>query len=72
MYNERTNFSIKNVIIQFLFITLIIFILIWLFPLKSDFKNLKTTGENSVDLSVKLPYFWYLGCADAKHTFFQK
>ena len=50
MYNERTNFSIKNVIIQFLFIALFIFVLIWLFPLKSDLKNL---GSNdSTDLSV--------------------
>ena len=39
MYNDNTNFSIKNVIIQFLFVALFIFILIWLFPLKSDLKN---------------------------------
>ena len=39
MYNDNTNFSIKNIIIQFLFIALFIFILIWLFPLKSDLKG---------------------------------
>lgn len=39
MYNDNTNFSIKNVIIQFLFVALFVFILIWLFPLKSDLKN---------------------------------
>ena len=37
MYTERNgNFSIKNVILQFLFIALFIFILVWLFPMKSD------------------------------------
>ncbi len=53
MYNENSNFQAKNVIVQFLFVALIIFVLIWLFPLKSDLKNLKTTsnGENT-DLSV--------------------
>lgn len=47
MYNDNTNFSIKNVIIQFLFVALFIFILIWLFPLKSDLKNAveTCTGE---------------------------
>lgn len=39
MYNNNTNFSIKNVIIQFLFVALFVFILIWLFPLKSDLNN---------------------------------
>ena len=39
MYTEQTNFSIKNVILQFLFVALFIFILIWLFPLKSDLKK---------------------------------
>ena len=53
MYNEKSNFQTKNVIVQFLFVALIIFVLIWLFPLKSDLKNLKTTsnGDNK-DLSV--------------------
>ena len=55
MYNENSNFSIKNVIIQFLFVALFIFILIWLFPLKSDLNKLKTTTGsdiNNKDLSV--------------------
>src|SRR5574344_1346537 len=49
MYNEQANFSIKNVILQFLFVAL--FILIWLFPLKSDLKKVTTSGENT-DLTV--------------------
>lgn len=51
MYNEQTNFSVKNVILQFLFVALFIFILIWLFPLKSDIKKLSDNVDNS-DLSV--------------------
>ena len=53
MYNENSNFQTKNIIVQFLFVALMIFVLIWLFPLKSDLKNLKTTsnGDNS-DLTV--------------------
>lgn len=40
MYNEKpNNFSIRSVVIQFLFVALFIFILIWLFPMKSDLKN---------------------------------
>ena len=46
MYNENSNFSIKNVIIQFLFIALFIFLLVWLFPLKSDIKNLNSEDNN--------------------------
>ena len=51
MYTEQTNFSIKNVIIQFLFVALFIFILIWLFPLKSDLNKAVESIENS-DLTV--------------------
>ena len=49
MYSEKTNnFSIKSVIIQFLFVALFIFILIWLFPMKSDLKNaLNGTNQDS-------------------------
>ena len=54
MYNENSNFSIKNVIVQFLFIALFVFILIWLFPLKSDLKNLKTTSNDDSAYSVLL------------------
>ena len=40
MYNERNEkFSIKNVILQFLFILLFIFVLMWLFPMKKDLKS---------------------------------
>ena len=53
MYNEQTNFSIKNVIIEFLFIALFIFILIWLFPLKSDLTNAINGIEvRGTDISV--------------------
>ena len=56
MYNDNTNsnFSVRNVIIQFLFVALFIFILMWLFPLKSDLnKALENCGgsectDNSV------------------------
>jgi len=51
MYTEQTNFSIKNVIIQFLFVALFIFILIWLFPLKSDLNKAIESIENT-DLTV--------------------
>ena len=54
MYNENSNFSVKNVIVQFLFIALFVFILIWLFPLKSDLKNLKTTSSDDSAYSVLL------------------
>ena len=46
MYNENSNFSIKNVIVQFLFVALFVFILIWLFPLKSDLSKLKVTTNS--------------------------
>lgn len=55
MYNEQTNFSIKNVILQFLFVALFIFILIWLFPLKSDLTKAVNSNNNTtvnVDLSA--------------------
>ena len=54
MYTERKdNFSIKNVILQFLFIALFIFILIWLFPMKSDLKSATVNAENDiVDVSM--------------------
>lgn len=54
MYNENSNFSIKNVILEFLFVALFIFILIWLFPLKSDLTNAvnKMEGKDNNGLSV--------------------
>ena len=47
--NENSRISIKNLIIQFLFVALIIFLLIWLFPLKSDVKNLNSSTTNDND-----------------------
>ncbi len=52
MYNDNTNFSIKNVIIQFLFVALFIFILVWLFPLKSDLKNVTTCNGDTCSNTV--------------------
>jgi len=50
MYNDNKNFSIKNVILQFLFLALFIFILIWLFPLKSDLnKAVSDTNTNDTE-----------------------
>ena len=51
MYTEQTNFSIKNVILQFLFVALFIFVLIWLFPLKSDLNKAVDSIQNA-DLSA--------------------
>ena len=40
MYNERKeSFSFKDVLIQFLFVALFIFILLWLFPTKRDLEK---------------------------------
>ena len=53
MYNENSNFSIKNIILEFLFVALFIFILIWLFPLKSDLTNAINDIEvKGTDISV--------------------
>ncbi|MDD3453656.1 MAG: hypothetical protein PHN42_05250 [Bacilli bacterium] len=46
MYNDNSNnagFSIKNLILQFLFVALFIFIILWLFPLKSDLNSAVNT-----------------------------
>ena len=55
MYTEtRNNFSIRSVILQFLFVALFIFILIWLFPMKSDMKkaiaSIETTENNGLSI----------------------
>ena len=47
MYTETNNFSMRNVILQFLFVALFIFILIWLFPMKSDLKKAVSSIDNS-------------------------
>lgn len=52
MLEERnSSFSIRNVLIQFLFVALFIFVLIWLFPMKSDLKN-AVDGMNKDNVSV--------------------
>jgi hypothetical protein len=54
MYTEsRNNFNLRNVILQFLFIALLVFILIWLFPTKKDMKkatNNSSNGETKVKI----------------------
>lgn len=56
MYTEtKNNFSIRDVILQFLFIALFVFILIWLFPMKSDLNKAIgsiETSESTTDLSL--------------------
>ena len=47
--NENSRISIKNLIIQFLFVALVIFLLMWLFPLKSDVKNLNSATAKETD-----------------------
>lgn len=54
MYSDNTNnnFSMKNVILQFLFIALFIFLLMWLFPLKSDLNNaVQNLNDNEVEVN---------------------
>lgn len=47
MYEERKeNFSLKNIVIQVLFIAIFIFILMWLFPLKGDVQKALKTQES--------------------------
>ena len=50
---NKNSFSFKNVILQFLFVALFIFIMIWLFPLKSDLKKVENKIESTqTDFSV--------------------
>ncbi len=53
--NENTSrFSFRNLILQFLFIALFIFILLWLFPMKGDFNKLKSSVKDLSENSLKL------------------
>lgn len=57
MYTEtRNNFSIRNVILQFLFVALFIFILIWLFPMKSDMKKAIASIDTSNNDGLSILY----------------
>lgn len=54
---EKESFNFKSVILQFLFVALFIFILMWLFPMKSDLKkamnaSTNTTKGETTDLSI--------------------
>lgn len=44
---ERNRFSIKNIVLVFLFIALIVFLLVWLFPMKSDVKKLESSLKDA-------------------------
>ena len=53
MYTEsRNNFSLRNVILQFLFIALFVFILIWLFPTKKDMKKATNNSSNDEKITI--------------------
>lgn len=55
MYEERReSFSIRDLLLQVLFIVLFVFILIWLFPTKSYVK--KYVDENKVETNVESGY----------------
>lgn len=57
MYTEeRNNFSIRSVLLQFLFVALFVFILIWLFPMKSDMKNAISSIETSDNSGLSILY----------------
>ena len=67
MYTDNNNFSVRNVILKFLFVALFIFILIWLFPLKSDLKkaissndkNNKTEEKSTNEFSILYDRIFY-------------
>lgn len=53
MYTEsRNNFSVRSVILQFLFVALFIFILLWLFPTKTDLKKATKSSDNGGSTTV--------------------
>ena len=59
MYNERKeNFNLKSVILQFLFVALFIFVLMWLFPMKSDLKKALNTSSDSKNETTDLSMFY--------------
>lgn len=60
MYNEkRENFNFKNVVLQFLFVALFIFILMWLFPMKSDLKKaINASNSDSKSETTDLSMFY--------------
>lgn len=64
MYTNENKFSIKDVILQFLFVALFIFILIWLFPsknyvndVKSELLENETTKEDKTSTLVTSAIF---------------
>ena len=59
MYNERKeNFNLKSVILQFLFVALFIFVLMWLFPMKSDLKKALNSSSDSKNETTDLSMFY--------------
>jgi hypothetical protein len=52
MYDERKDkFSIKDLIVQILLITLFVFLLMWLFPTKADLSKLKLGSNTTINNS---------------------
>ncbi len=50
MYNERNSeFSIRDIVLQLLFVVLFVFILVWLFPTKGDISKLANKSNNSTE-----------------------
>jgi len=47
MYNNN-GFSMKNVILQFLFVALFIFVLVWIFPTRSELTTIISDSDQSV------------------------
>ena len=53
---NKNSFSFKNVLLQFLFVALFIFVLMWLFPMKSDLKKaLNTSSDSKNETTEKTP-----------------
>ncbi len=56
MYNERNSeFSIRDIVLQLLFVVLFVFILLWLFPTKTDINKL-ANKNNKGDVSLDALY----------------
>ncbi len=49
MYNEKERFSVRDIVIQILFVVLFVFILLGLFPTKSYFNNLNKNDDNNIN-----------------------
>ena len=55
---RKENFNLKSVILQFLFVALFIFVLMWLFPMKSDLKKALNSSSDSKNETTDLSMFY--------------